>query len=156
VRYLSSLPHRVLRIPNPGPTFNFAAINNRAAALVSEDRLLFLNDDIEVINPRWLSQMVGWSRLPGVGVVGAQLLYPDRTIQHAGIRHGFHDSPAGHAFRFLPRLSRGTGTWHVSPRLPGGDRGVHANARSLFLEFGGFDERRFPVGYNDPITLSTR
>ena len=70
LRYLAALPHRVLRIANPDGRFNFAAINNAAAAMVEEELLLFLNDDTEVINPRWLSQMVGWSRLEGVGAVG--------------------------------------------------------------------------------------
>src|SRR5262249_44532646 len=69
--YLDSLPHRVLRIPNRDGRFSFSAINNTAAAMVDEELLLFLNDDVEVINPRWLSQMVGWSRLEGVGAVGA-------------------------------------------------------------------------------------
>ncbi len=70
LEYLASLPHRVLRIPNRDGQFSFSAINNTAAAMVGEDLLLFLNDDTEVINPRWLSQMVGWSRLAGVGAVG--------------------------------------------------------------------------------------
>ena len=68
--YLDSMPHRILRIPNRDERFSFAAINNTAAAMVDEEMLLFLNDDVEVINPRWLSQMVGWSRLEGVGAVG--------------------------------------------------------------------------------------
>ncbi len=84
--YLASLPHRVLRIPNPDGRFSFAAINNTAAAMVEEDLLLFLNDDTEVINPRWLSQMVGWSRLEGVGAVGARLLFPERSRPARGHR----------------------------------------------------------------------
>ena len=100
--YLASLPHRVLRIANRDGRFSYAAVNNTAVAMVDEELIVFLNDDTEVINPRWLSQMVGWSRLPGVGAVGARLLFPDRRIQHAGIVHGFHEGLAGHAFRLLP------------------------------------------------------
>ena len=49
------------------------------------DYLLFLNNDIEVINPGWLEELVRWAQLPGVGVVGTKLLYPDGKIQHAGV-----------------------------------------------------------------------
>jgi GT2 family glycosyltransferase/glycosyltransferase involved in cell wall biosynthesis len=150
LRYLASLPHRVVRIPNPDGGFNFAGINNAAAAMVTEDLLLFLNDDIEVINPRWLSQMVGWSRLPGVGAVGARLLYADRTVQHAGIVHGFHDGPAGHAFRYLPWWD--PGYWNLA-RISRNCLAVTAacllTPRTLFIDQGGFDDRRFPVAYND-------
>jgi GT2 family glycosyltransferase/glycosyltransferase involved in cell wall biosynthesis len=150
IDYLAALPHRVLRIPNRDGRFNFAAINNTAAAMVEEDMLLFLNDDTEVINPRWLSQMVGWSRLAGVGAVGARLLYPDRRVQHAGIIHGVPEGLAGHAFRYaawwdpgdlnLARVTRDcqavTGACMLTPRR-------------LFLDLGGFDEDRFGVAYND-------
>ena len=113
--YLASTPHQVLRIPNRDGKFSFAAINNTAAAQVEEDLLLFLNDDTEVINPRWLSQMVGWSRLEGVGAVGARLLYPDRRVQHAGVIDGVPEGLAGHAFRLLPPGgTRASSTWRAS------------------------------------------
>jgi O-antigen biosynthesis protein len=150
LRYLASLPHKVMRVPNPAGTFSFAAINNTAAAAVTEELLLFLNDDVEVSSPRWLSQMVGWSRLPGVGAVGARLLYPDQSVQHAGIVHGLHDAVVGHAFRPLPRVERGY--WNLD-RVTRDCIAVTAacllTPRTLFLDLGGFDETRFPVAYND-------
>ena len=63
----------------------------RAATL-----LLFLNNDIEVIQPDWLDELVRWAELPDVGIVGAKLLYPDRTIQHAGVVFGL--GLVGHIF----------------------------------------------------------
>ena len=67
----------IFRIKNPGGKFSFAAINNRAAEQIDSEYVLFLNNDTEVINPRWLSQMVGYAQIPAVGAVGARLLYPN-------------------------------------------------------------------------------
>ena len=130
--YLASLPHRVLRIPNRDGRFSFASINNTAASLVDEDLILFLNDDTEVIDPRWLSQMVGWSRLSGVGAVGARLALPGR---------------ADPACRGRPRLPRGprrsrlqapplVGSGYLKPRsrlseLLGRHRSLHADPPAL-------------------------
>ena len=145
------MPHRVLRIPNPDGRFSFAAINNTAAAMVNEELLLFLNDDTEVIKPRWLSQMVGWSRLDGVGAVGARLLFPDGRIQHAGIVHGLHEGLAGHAFKLLPWWDSGTfNLARVSRNCMAVTAACMLTPRALFLRLGGFDETRFAVAYNDP------
>ena len=74
--------HRV--IPAPGP-FNYSRINNRAVEQANGELVLLLNNDTEVIDPDWLTSMVRWVTQPGVGAVGAKLLYPTDTIQHAGI-----------------------------------------------------------------------
>src|SRR5262249_54220455 len=116
----------------------------------NEDLLLFLNDDTEVIDPRWLSQMVGWSRLPGVGAVGARLLYRDGRIQHAGVVHGFHEGLAGHAFKLLPCWDPGTlNLARVSRNCSAVTAACMLTPRRLFLDMGGFDEVHFPVAYND-------
>jgi ADP-heptose:LPS heptosyltransferase/GT2 family glycosyltransferase len=65
--------------------FNWSRFNNAAAARARGEYLLFLNDDIEVIEPEWLDALIEHVQRPEVGAVGAQLLYPDRTVQHAGI-----------------------------------------------------------------------
>ena len=151
LRYLSTLPHRVLRIANPNGRFSFSAINNAAAAMVEEDLLLFLNDDTEVINPRWLSQMVGWSRLEGVGAVGARLLFPDGRIQHAGIAHPFNEGLSGHSFRLLPWWNPGPlNLANVSRNSLAVTAACMLTPRKLFAELGGFDQDRFAVAYNDP------
>ncbi len=149
--YLESLPHRVLRIPNRDGRFSFAAINNTAAALVDEEMLLFLNDDVEVIEPRWLSQMVGWSRLEGVGAVGARLLFPDRRLQHAGIIQGVPEGLVGHAFKYSPWWDPGyLNLARVSRDVAAVTAACMLTPRRLFLDLGGFDEARFAVAYNDP------
>lgn len=76
---------RVLRRPGP---FNFAALNNAAAAIARDGLLLLLNNDTEVLHPGWLGEMVAHAVRPDVGVVGARLLYPGNTVQHAGILLG--------------------------------------------------------------------
>ena len=84
-------------LPAPGP-FNWSRFNNRAVAASRGEFLLFLNDDIEIIDPSWLDVLVEMAQRPEVGVVGPQLLYPDRRVQHAGM---FLAGPgiARHAFR---------------------------------------------------------
>lgn len=65
--------------------FNWSRVNNHAAAQARGQYYLFLNDDVEVITPDWLESLLDYALLPGVGAVGAKLLYPSRTIQHAGV-----------------------------------------------------------------------
>jgi len=150
VEYLGSLPHRVERISNPHGRFNFAWINNRAAERVQGDLLLFLNNDTEVISPRWLSQMVGYAGLPGVGAVGARLLFPDRRIQHAGIVHGYYRGLAGPAFKLTPEWDNGYLSYaRVARNYSAVTAACMLTPRKLFLELGGFDEIHFEVAYND-------
>ena len=78
--------------------FNWSTFNNRAAEKASGDFLLFLNDDIEIIEPDWLEAMLEDAMRLEVGVVGARLLYPDRSVQHAGMFLGA-DGVGRHAFR---------------------------------------------------------
>jgi GT2 family glycosyltransferase len=75
---------RVRVIPFEKP-FNYSAANNFGACHADGDILLFLNNDMEVLEPDWLTEMVRWTERPGIGVVGAMLLFPNRTIQHAGV-----------------------------------------------------------------------
>ena len=85
---------KVVEMPAP---FNWSRFNNAAVAASDGEYLLFLNDDIEVIEPDWLEAMLEAAAWPGVGIVGARLLYPNRTVQHAGMFLG--DGMGRHAFR---------------------------------------------------------
>ncbi|MEG5062249.1 glycosyltransferase [Microcoleus sp. B3-A4] len=150
LEYLKQLNCQVLHIKNPGGKFSFAAINNRAAEQVDSDYVLFLNNDTEVINPRWLSQMVGYAQIPGVGAVGARLLYPDGRIQHAGVIHGLHHGLAGHAFKLMNSDNRGyLSQAMVTRNYSAVTAACTITPRQLFLELGGFDEENFAVAYND-------
>ncbi len=95
------------------PPFNWSRFNNRAAAATDGEYLLFLNDDIEIIEPGWLDAMLEEAAWPGVGIVGARLLYPNRTVQHAGMflgagmgRHAFRHADAADPGYFGLALTR--------------------------------------------------
>jgi len=72
-----------------GTGFNYSALNNFGAKYATGEYLLLLNNDTEVISSRWIEEMVMYAQQQRVGCVGAKLLYPDNTIQHAGIGFGF-------------------------------------------------------------------
>lgn len=148
--YFQQISHQVLPVKNPDGKFNFAAINNRAAEHVETDFLLFLNNDTEIINPHWLSQMMGYAQIEGVGAVGGRLLFPDQRVQHGGILHGLHHGLAGHAFKLLPHDQRG---YLSHAMLARNYLAVTAacllTPRHLFLDLGKFDEKTFGVAYND-------
>jgi O-antigen biosynthesis protein len=150
IRYLSALPHRVQKVANANGSFSFAAINNRAAREVDADYLLFLNNDTEVTEPKWLSRMVGYAQMQGVGAVGARLMLPDGRVQHAGIIHGLHHGLAGHAFKLLPWWDSGYLSYaKVARNYSAVTAACMLTPRKLFLEMGGFDEEHFAVAYND-------
>ena len=136
----------VLRFPGP---FNFSAMNNAAAGMARGDYLCFLNNDIEMPAPGWLAPMVAQAQRADVGAVGARLLYPDGSVQHAGVVLGVGGG-AGHAHRYLPAGDPG---YFDRARLPQFTSAVTAAclvvAREKFLAVGGFDETVFRVAFND-------
>ena len=142
--------HRVLRIPNAGARFNFAAINDRAVEETDAECVLFLNDDTEIVTPAWLSQMVGYLGLPGVGAVGARLRLPDGRLQHAGIVHGYYHGLAGPAFKLLPGSAPGYLSYTMVARnYAAVTAACLLTKRELFRELGGFDAESFAIAYND-------
>ncbi|AKQ65364.1 Glycosyl transferase, group 2 family protein [Myxococcus hansupus] len=81
--------------------FNYPAINNWAAKQATGELLLFLNNDMEVVDPDWLGELVSQAQRPEVGAVGCKLLFPEGTVQHAGVVVGMTGF-AGHPFWRLP------------------------------------------------------
>jgi glycosyltransferase involved in cell wall biosynthesis/predicted small metal-binding protein len=150
LEYFKQLNCQVLPIQNKEGKFSYAAINNRAVEQAESEYILFLNNDTEIINPRWLSQMVGYAQITKVGAVGARLLYPDNKIQHAGIIHGLHHGLAGHAFKLMNSDNRGyLSQAMVTRNYSAVTAACMLTPRQLFLELGGFDEENFAVAYND-------
>lgn len=90
---LAPLHVRVIQDQRP---FSFSASNNFGATYAYGDHLIFLNDDTEVLTPDWIERLVLFSSLPGAGAVGCQLLFPNGTIQHAGVFAQFGE--VGHRF----------------------------------------------------------
>lgn len=150
IRYLESCGHPVSRILSPGGVFNFAYINNRAVEQTDSDYVLFLNNDTEVREPKWLSRMMGYAQFAGVGAVGARLIFPDGRIQHAGVIHGLYHGIAGPAFKCSPAWDNGYLSYAKVVRNYSAVTGAcMLTSRTLFLSVGGFDEEEFAVAYND-------
>ena len=144
--YFSHFKHRLLRYSGP---FNFSAINNFAVEQTDSPWLLFLNNDTEVIEGDWLTMMAEHVQRPEVGAVGPRLLYPDDTVQHAGIVVGV-GGIAEHAFRGLPAEAPGVCRQLQTTRNYSAVTGACLlTRREVFDEVGGFDEERLPVTFSD-------
>lgn len=79
-----------VRIVHFNKKFNYSAACNYGATYAKGELLLFLNNDIEIATPDWLSELVRFAMRPGVGVVGTMLVYPGGVLQHAGVIVGMH------------------------------------------------------------------
>ena len=124
----------------PALGFSFARKANFAVRQVTTDYLILLNDDLEVISPGWIEALLEPLMDPGVAAVGARLLYPDGTVQHAGIVLGVRGG-AAHCFRGLPCDTVGYGcSTHVIREFSAVTGAVLAMRRRTFDELGGFDE----------------
>ena len=132
----------------PG-AFNFSAIVNRAVANTRSDYVLLLNNDIEIIDPDWLHEMVAHVLRAEIGCVGAKLFYPDGRVQHAGVTIGLGNL-AGHTMRFYPGDSPG---YLNRLEMTQSYRAVTAACllvrRDVYQEVGGFNETDLAVAYND-------
>lgn len=129
--------------------FNFSAINNRAVAEAQGEVLCLLNNDIEVIDPRWLGVMVHQALRDEVGAVGAKLLYPDGRIQHAGVVIGMGGA-AGHAHQRLEPENEGYFRRHALPQfISAVTAACLVVKRERYLAVGGLDEANFAVAFND-------
>ncbi|ACU54875.1 glycosyl transferase family 2 [Acidimicrobium ferrooxidans DSM 10331] len=150
--YLDTLEHtgkvRVIRRRRPpGETFNYSRIVNNLARYAAADLLLLLNDDTEVINAGWLTEMVAVLSLPDVGVVGAHLYYADGSIQHAGVMTGHHR--ALHLYSGLPGASWGYYADLLLARNVSAVTGACLlTSRRVWDEVGGLDEQ-LAVSFND-------
>lgn len=129
-------------------SFHFSAMNNFAATFAEGDILLFLNNDIEIINEDWIEEMLMFIQRDDVGVVGAKLYYPDKTIQHAGIIIGINNI-AEHAFKYFPQDANGYFMrLKIAHNLSAVTGALLMTKKAIFNEVGGFDEG-YPVAFND-------
>lgn len=148
-RLLQRLPSdrrvRVLEDPQP---FNFSALNNGAIRQTGAPYVLLLNDDTQVISPGWLTDMVGWLEQPGVGAVGAKLLYTDGTIQHAGVALGIGGVASHPHKRFARRDAGYHGLLHSARECSAVTGACLLTRRDLFWQVGGLEEA-LPRAYND-------
>ncbi len=149
--YLQSFGHRVVRYDEE--PFNFSRLNNFAVALAKGDVLLFLNNDVEIITPDWIESMLEHALRREVGAVGCKLLYPNGSVQHAGIVLGMDPdgsmAVAGHVFKRLKPGEMGYfGLAHVVRNLSAVSAAAMMMRRAVFDAVGGFDEG-LAVSFND-------
>lgn len=137
-----------IRILQDNRPFNFSEINNHAVRQTDSDILLFLNNDTEVIGGGWMTAMLEFAQRKDVGVVGAKLLYPDRTIQHAGVVIGI-GGYADHVHKHFPESSSGNmGRINIIQNLSAVTGACMMMRKQVFEEVGGFDET-FAYAFND-------
>ena len=139
---------RVRVLPYPHP-FNYSAINNFGAREARGEVLGLVNNDIEVISPEWLTEMVSHVMRPEVGCVGAKLYFSDDTLQHAGVILGL-GGVAGHSHKYFPRQS--PGYFHrlqVVQNLSAVTAACLLVRKSVYMQVGGLEEQALRVAFND-------
>lgn len=138
---------RVIRDDRP---FNYSMLNNSAVQQAHGELIALVNNDIEVITPNWLEEMVSIALQPGVGAVGACLWYPDDTLQHGGVVMGLEGGSAGHSQK---HLTRGDSGYNGRSALIQSYSAVTAAClvvkKDRYFQVGGLDEKRLPIAFND-------
>jgi len=137
---------RILRDDRP---FNYSALNNEAVKAANGEMIGLLNNDLEVISPEWLDEMVGLAVQPGVGAVGARLWYPNDTLQHGGVIIGL-GGVAGHSHKHLAKGLPGY-IWRANliQTLSAVTAACLVIRKRTFEEVGGLNELDLPVAFND-------
>jgi glycosyltransferase involved in cell wall biosynthesis len=136
----------LLRYPHP---FNYAAINNFAVANAKGLVIGLINNDVEVINPEWLTEMVSHAVRPGIGSVGAMLYYPDDTIQHAGVILGI-GGVAGHSHKYFARSAHGYfSRLNIVQNLSAVTAACLLVEKAIFEQVDGLNDKDLTVAFND-------
>ena len=132
----------------PKDGFNYSAINNYGVRFANGEHYILLNNDVEVITPEWIEEMLMYSQREDVGAVGAMLYYPDDTIQHAGVTIGVL-TLAGHNFKHYPRGSCGYfGRAGYQQNVSAVTAACLMVSAQVYDEVGGLEES-FAVAFND-------
>lgn len=137
---------RVLRDDGP---FNYSKLNNDAVRQARGELIGLINNDIEIITPEWLDEMVSIALQPNVGAVGARLWYPDDRLQHGGVIVGI-GGVAGHSHKYLPKGDYG---YFCRAALIQELSAVTAACliikKSIFNQVRGLDEENLKIAFND-------
>ena len=150
LRYMQELESqklaRVIRYDKP---FNYAAMNNLAVANANGTLVGLINNDVEVISPDWLSEMVSWAVQPDIGCVGAKLYYANDTIQHAGVIIGL-GGVAGHSHKHFPRVHPGYfGRLKVVQNFSAVTGACLVVRKQVYESVGGLNEQDLAIAFND-------
>ena len=129
--------------------FNYSALNNAAIRQAKGEYVALINNDIEVISPGWLTEMLSIAIQPGVGAVGARLLYPNDTLQHGGVITGI-GGVAGHSHKHLKRdVSGYFGRAQLIQNFSAITAACLLIKKSIYNEVNGLDEDHLAVAFND-------
>ena len=156
VRYLEAIQRRndllctVVRPTDRSAPFNYSHLVNLALPHLDTPLVLHLNNDVNALERGWLEEMVGWFTQPDVGVVGAKLVYPDKTLNHTGIVIGPHGGLADTPYAKVAEQAVPDVVWHSAAREVSAVTGACLLTRTdLYRQLGGFDERELGVAFND-------
>ena len=128
--------------------FNYSAINNYGVKFAKGEHYILLNNDVEIITPNWIEEMLMYSQRDDVGAVGAMLYYPNDTIQHAGVTIGVL-TLAGHNFKHLQRGNPGYfGRAGYQQNVSAVTAACLMLSAKVYKEVNGLDES-FAVAFND-------
>ena len=137
---------QVIRHDEP---FNFSALNNIGVSHASGEIIGLMNNDISIIEPHWLKEMAGQLQRPGVGAVGAKLIYGNETIQHGGVIVGV-GGVGGHAFRHFPRRDPGyCNRLHLAQEMSCVTAACMLTTKDIYNEIGGLDADNLKIAFND-------
>ncbi len=129
--------------------FNYSAINNFGVQHARGSIIGMVNNDVEVISPNWLTEMVRHASRPEIGCVGAKLYYSNDTLQHAGVVMGV-GGVAGHSHKYFPRAHSGYFSRLVLVQnLSGVTAACLLVRRQVYEAAGGLDEYNLHVAFND-------
>ena len=142
------LPAEHFRILRDDSPFNFSALNNHAARIARGSYLCLMNNDIEILTPDWLEEMVSFAARSDVGCVGARLWYPDGRLQHGGCIVGI-GGIAGHAHKYFHKGHAGYfGRAVLHQSFSAVTAACLLLRREIFEQVGGLDEK-LVVAFND-------
>jgi GT2 family glycosyltransferase len=149
LEFLAALEKRErVRVERIEGAFNYSRLNNRGVELSRGSFIALLNNDVEVINDGWLSEMVSHALRPEVGMVGARLWYPNGTIQHGGVILGA-GGIAGHAHVGLRHEHGYFARANLAQNFSAVTAACAVVRRKVYVQLGGFDEVNLTVTFND-------
>lgn len=149
IKYLEKIKKKGVTILDHPYPFNYSNINNRAVRVATGEIIGLINNDIEIIESDWLKEMIAQLNRPGVGAVGAKLLWPNHMVQHGGVVVGINGL-AAHTGNTLEKGDPGyLGMNQVVRRQSAVTAACLLVKKSVFEEVGGLDESAFPVAFND-------
>jgi len=138
-----------IRVVRDDGEFNYSALNNKAVKLANGEYIGLINNDIEVISPEWLNEMISLAAQPNAGAIGARLWYPDDRLQHGGVIMG-PLGLAGHAHKMLARGHHGYfGRASLIQGLSAVTAACLIVKKSIFEEVGGLNETQLKIAFND-------